>query len=476
MKCRKCKSHYTSGSCGRCNRLDHITKLNLEEFKPTLIDCNEISSTMKELKARFSSSRQLNTEDLSLTIDLIYSTQYCDYNDLNLNNVIVEYYLPNINSIEEVSNAINQLNLFEINENQIAYFNVGINNELHKFILKLGKGEYGIGSNNIVTNSDLILIFKSQSGSVVSPVEIVHNYNPNYPLVLHVPTSGQETTIEEIATFLSQRTITVDNTKLDIIKVYVKKNINGFSSIVEARYFFKRNYLSGIWGYGTANGGIVPSDLLFISEKIPTYSESDTDKLIDLGDIGGYDIVTYLNNTPQPLVGDNWNIDTNKNYWFKYTSNNVNIVDLYIGPTPVILGSQPGSDYSVVDADFQRISTDGIENPNNPKIIIEGIVFDYRPSPLNTSEQPMPGDIALNNFDNNNEYAHILELGVGDPSLFSSWFNPEDIEDNLSELPIFISMEEATMNLGVDKLFRYDSNNFDGVPSPKNSTITITKL
>lgn len=48
-------------------------------------------------------------------------------------------------------------------------------------------------------------------------------------------------------------------------------------------------------------------------------------------------------------------------------------------------------------------------------------------------------------------------------------------EVNIGQLNSYFSISEATSDLGVNKLFRYKEENLDGVPSPNNSIIGITK-
>lgn len=54
-------------------------------------------------------------------------------------------------------------------------------------------------------------------------------------------------------------------------------------------------------------------------------------------------------------------------------------------------------------------------------------------------------------------------------------FFETSVKVDLTELPIYNSVEEAKTALGADKMFMFSEANIDGVPSPKNSIIGITE-
>lgn len=201
-------------------------------------------------------------------------------------------------------------------------------------------------------------------GIINAPQEIYPNNNPSYPY-WSVPTTGSETTLSEVVTFLNNKTITINSSKLSVIKVLGQKTINGSLTFIEKKYLFNKNNINGVWGNQYAGGppivgAIQSSDLIFINESVPTPNTSVNDVIIELGDILTNDIVTYLNNNPQPTSGQNWELQADTNYWFSYKSNGSDIVDFYRGQKPVVLGNQPSGNYDVLLSDFQRISTDGV--------------------------------------------------------------------------------------------------------------------
>lgn len=49
------------------------------------------------------------------------------------------------------------------------------------------------------------------------------------------------------------------------------------------------------------------------------------------------------------------------------------------------------------------------------------------------------------------------------------------LEFNLSNAPVYNSINSAIGGIGIGKLFTYSEDNLDGVPSPNNSIIGITK-
>ena len=179
---------------------------------------------------------------------------------------------------------------------------------------------------------------------------------------LIVPTSGNVTTIQEVADFLNTQTFTVNKQKLLILRVIITETINSVDYLSYSHYKFLKNDNQGDWGTGTVLGAIDSSDLVLDSKEMITQYNASNTITIDLGDILTDDIVTYLNSNTQPATGQNWELLDGNSYFFTYTSNGSAITDFYKGIKPVVLGDT--GDYTVVSTDFQRISTDGVLQTN----------------------------------------------------------------------------------------------------------------
>lgn len=67
---------------------------------------------------------------------------------------------------------------------------------------------------------------------------------------------------------------------------------------------------------------------------------------------------------------------------------------------------------------------------------------------------------------------YVWKRGAEDEDLVPQY--EDNLISNLNELQVFDSLEQATLSLGVNKLFKYSINNLDGVISPNSSTTAKT--
>ena len=187
-----------------------------------------------------------------------------------------------------------------------------------------------------------------------------------------VPTLNDSTTLAEIVTFINAKTFAIDVTRLTILRVLVQTMVNSVPYLSYAHYKFTDNNEAGTWGTGVAtdNGEVFINQLVFDSVQRVTPDNAATTIIIELGDIASSTVENHLNNNPQPTSGQDWELLNGNTYFFSYTQDGVAIVDFYRGTKPVILGSQPSGNYTALDTDFQRVSTDGVGNDVLDHILI----------------------------------------------------------------------------------------------------------
>ena len=157
------------------------------------------------------------------------------------------------------------------------------------------------------------------------------------------------------------------------------------------------------------NGGGFDGGLIEVIETDPNAHVEN------LGEIGIENIIDHLNANHTFVIGA-------KTWYFDLTRNGKRLFYIFTGNQGTYgLGETP-----FTTENTYLMFTEAM--PNAGKIEIEGISFDYRPTLTNDGGYPMPGDMALNNFENNGVFAKTLVLGSGDPFLFASW-EKVDIEN-----------------------------------------------
>ncbi|SEA13011.1 hypothetical protein [Bizionia paragorgiae] len=173
----------------------------------------------------------------------------------------------------------------------------------------------------------------------------------------------------------------------------------------------------GIYG---ANGNIsvINSELHFLErEEIQSAGGDDFISIIEndpnshvenLGEIGTENIIDYLN-TNLTFVIDS------QTWYFDLTRNGKRLIYIFTGePGTYGNGSTPFTTDNTYLMFTEALPTQG-------KIEIQGILFDYRPSPSNDGGYPMLGDKALNNWINPTQFAARMTLIHPFYTLLTSW-------------------------------------------------------
>ena len=130
----------------------------------TPINCNTLAQVALELQMKFENCSVLNAEDLDKLVDLIMSVGECiTVGQFNQNNILEKIDLTPYESIDAVSisDRVNALPLFTVNEDRLFFFNsFEINEEKIQsevlYAFKPGKGVYGTGSTATLIDSDFI--------------------------------------------------------------------------------------------------------------------------------------------------------------------------------------------------------------------------------------------------------------------------------------------------------------------------------
>jgi len=126
---------------------------------PNLLDCNTLEDTMETLKRKFKSCAVLEAADLDLLVDVIYSVKECpNQSEELLNNIVINFSLPDVTDELEITSQINILPTFEVDETNIAFFNVKVGDVESVYVLKPGKGIYGLSGDVLLSPGDVYKI------------------------------------------------------------------------------------------------------------------------------------------------------------------------------------------------------------------------------------------------------------------------------------------------------------------------------
>lgn len=165
-----------------------------------------------------------------------------------------------------------------------------------------------------------------------------------------VPTAGTDTTMQEIVDLVNDVSIEIYDNEMLILGFTTK--VSGISNVF-ASYFFARNDLTGTYGNVSINGMVYESDFILNTKTTDLAFLQSQGTVITLGDIGFESVENYLNTNPEPFLGD-WLLDSETIYFFNYTKDGNEYVDLYEGTQPAQLGL--GGNYTVLVTDFSNIS------------------------------------------------------------------------------------------------------------------------
>ena len=130
------------------------------------INCNTLAQVALELQMKFENCNVLNADDLDRLVDLIMAVAECiTAGTFNQNNIVTLVELtPYVDvDVQEIQDRVNELPLFTVTDEQIYIFkSLELNkNDLQveaTYIFKPGKGVYGVGSSQVLTENDFILI------------------------------------------------------------------------------------------------------------------------------------------------------------------------------------------------------------------------------------------------------------------------------------------------------------------------------
>lgn len=218
--------------------------------------------------------------------DLIsfFSTQA---SDISQNNLFIQKDFGIVNDLSDVSDAINNLDAFEVIDTQLVLYtgiyedltNVDFDTTLNYVALVKGKDDYGVGGTPIL-EADLLLVNPRHSQDNKNKfISFLDNDVDESTVANRINTSNPAIVVNEH-----------QNLFIQIGLIYGEGNDN------ETRLYILKNLGKGVYGLGETQ--INSSDLQLISTYNLTgtgYANFANTQFIELGDVGGSDIVTAFN-------------------------------------------------------------------------------------------------------------------------------------------------------------------------------------
>ena len=129
-----------------------------------MIECNDIPKIAAELQAKFEKCKTLKAADMDLLVDLVLAAKNCSENNLAQNNIFTSINTgAQVTQESDIPDIINNLPQFIIEDTEIGIIYIQVNNVDSKYLLKSGKGIYGLNSNNDIVLSDIELIYNKEN-------------------------------------------------------------------------------------------------------------------------------------------------------------------------------------------------------------------------------------------------------------------------------------------------------------------------